>query len=82
MYLIVIGTLLVILKLADVASVGAWSWWVVLAPFGAAVVWWAWADASGYTKRREIDIMDAKKKERRRKNLEALGMDAKGRRGR
>ncbi|WP_372524849.1 TIGR04438 family Trp-rich protein, partial [Piscinibacter sp.] len=53
MYLIVLGVLLLVMKLADFGPVGVWSWWVILAPFGAAVVWWAWADATGWTKRRE-----------------------------
>ena len=81
MYFIVLGVLLLIMKVADFGPVGTWSWWLVLAPFGAAALWWAWADSTGWTKRREIDKMEAKKQERRRKNLETLGMDERGRRG-
>jgi len=81
MYFIVLGVLLLLMKLADFGPVGVWSWWAVLAPFGAALVWWAWADSTGWTKRREMDKMDAKRRERRVKNLDALGMDEKGRRG-
>jgi small Trp-rich protein len=73
MYLIVIGVLLLVLKLADFGPVGQWSWWVVLAPFGAAAIWWAWADASGWSKRRAMDKMQERKDERRRRNMEALG---------
>ena len=80
MYLIVVGLLLILLKLAEFGPVANWSWIVVLAPFGLAVAWWAWADASGYTKRREMDKMDEKKKERRKKNLAALGQEARKRR--
>ncbi len=80
MYFIVLGVLLLVMKLAGFGPVGEWSWWAILWPFGAAVIWWAWADGTGYTKRREMDKMDARRDERRRKNLEALGMDAKGRR--
>jgi len=82
MYFIVVGVALLIMKIADLGPVGAWSWWGVLAPFGLALVWWAWADASGWTKRREMDKMEAKKRQRRIDNLDKLGMDAKGRRGR
>ena len=82
MYLVVAGVLLLIMKVADFGPVGTWSWWVILLPFGLAMVWWAWADASGFTKRREMDKMDAKKRQRRIDNLDKLGMDAKGRRGR
>lgn len=80
MYLVVIGTLLLLMKVAQWGPVAEWPWWGVLAPFPLAMLWWAWADKSGWTKRREIDRMEAKKDERRRKNLEALGMDERGRR--
>jgi small Trp-rich protein len=62
--------------------VGNWSWLAVLWPFGAAALWWWWADASGFTKRREMDKLEEKKRQRRIDNLDKLGMDAKGRRGR
>lgn len=75
MWFIVLGVLLIVMKLADFGIVATWSWWVVLAPFGLAVVWWAYADATGYTKRREMDKLDEKKRERRRKALDALGID-------
>lgn len=81
MYFIVLGVLLLVMKTADFGMVGVWPWWAVLSPFGAALVWWWWADATGYTKRREMDKMEAKKQARRIENLDALGMDAKGRRG-
>ena len=54
----------------------------MLWPFAGAVLWWAYADKSGWTKRREIDKMEERKKLRRQTNLEALGMDEKGRRQR
>jgi small Trp-rich protein len=78
--MIVVGVLLLIMRLADVGPVGAWPWWGVLLPFPLAAVWWLWSDMTGWTKRREVNKMDAKRAERRRKNLEALGMDVKGRR--
>jgi small Trp-rich protein len=80
MYLIVIGVLLLVLKFADVGPVGQWSWWIVLAPFAGAAAWWAWADASGWSKRRAMDRMQDKKDERRRRNMEALGTEPRRRR--
>jgi small Trp-rich protein len=74
MWLLVLGVLLIALKLADFSTVAAWSWWAVLSPFGGAVLWWAYADSSGLTKRREMDKLGEKKLERRRKNMEALGI--------
>jgi small Trp-rich protein len=82
MYLVVLGVLLLVMKLAEFGPVAQWSYWVVLAPFAGAVVWWSYADASGWTKRREIDKMEERKRERRRKNLDALGLGEKGRRQR
>lgn len=82
MYMVVLGVLLLLMKLTDFGPVAGMPWWAVLLPFGLAVLWWTWADASGWTKRREMDKMEQKKKDRRAKNLDALGMDAKGRRGR
>jgi small Trp-rich protein len=75
MWFIVLGVLLIVMKLADFGPVAAWSWWLVLAPFGLAAAWWAYADASGYTKRREMDKLEERKLERKRKAMEALGID-------
>lgn len=75
-----IGVLLLILKLAEVAPVAAWSWWIILSPLLGAVVWWSWADATGYTKRRAMERMEARKDERRRRNMEALGTSPKRKR--
>lgn len=77
MWFIVLGVLLIALKLAEIGFVAAWTWWAVLSPFAVAAVWWAYADSSGLTKRREMDKVEDKKAERRRKNMEALGIDAK-----
>ncbi len=82
MYLVVLGVLLLAMKLAELGPVGGWSYWAVLWPFAGAVIWWAYADKSGWTKRREIDKMEDRKKMRRQTNLEALGMDPKKRRQR
>lgn len=80
MWFVVIGVALLAMKSAEFGPVAEWSWWWVLSPFALAAVWWAWADAIGLTRKREIDKMEAKKAERRRKNLENLGMDERGRR--
>ncbi|RZT93654.1 TIGR04438 family Trp-rich protein [Rivibacter subsaxonicus] len=75
MWFIVLGVLLLLLKLVDVGPPGAWSWWVILSPFGVAAAWWWWADATGFTKRAEMRKMDERKNERRRRNMVALGID-------
>jgi small Trp-rich protein len=80
MYLVVLGVCLLVLKLGGLGPVADWPWWGVLAPFGAATLWWWYADSSGLTKRREMEKMDKRKEDRRRKNLDALGLDTKKRR--
>ncbi|MDO9316271.1 MAG: TIGR04438 family Trp-rich protein [Burkholderiaceae bacterium] len=82
MYLVVLGVALLVLKLAEFGPVGEWSYWAVLWPFAGAVAWWGFADSTGWTKRREMDKMEERKRLRRQTNLESLGMDEKGRRQR
>jgi small Trp-rich protein len=80
MVFIVIGVLLIGLKLVEIGPVAAWSWWWVLSPFALAAVWWQFADSTGLTKKREMDKMEQRKAERRKKNFNNLGMDDRGRR--
>ena len=61
MYLLGIGIVLLLLKYLEIAPVAAWSWWVILSPFGLAVAWWAWADSTGYTKRKVVEREEALK---------------------
>jgi small Trp-rich protein len=74
MYFLLIGLVALAMKYLEVDPVAAWSWWIVLTPFALAVAWWTWADASGYTKRREIEKMDARTKLRIDKQRAAMGM--------
>jgi small Trp-rich protein len=74
MAFLILGILLLAMKLAEFGPVSAWSWWVVLLPFGLATAWWAFADSIGLTQRRAMDRMDEVKAERRNRNLQALGL--------
>ena len=74
MYLLGIGIVLVLLKYLEIGPIAAWSWWWVLARFALTALWWAWADASGYSKRRIMDKMDRRKQERLDKQKSALGL--------
>ena len=80
MWFVAIGVLLVLLKLVGVEPVAGWSWLLVLIPFGLAVAWWAWSDASGLTQKQAMKRMDERKNARREKALEALGQGEKQRR--
>lgn len=73
MYFLGLGLILLTLKFLEIEPVAAWSWLVVFAPFGLAVAWWMWADASGYTKKKAMDLENARKQARIDKNREAIG---------
>ncbi len=74
MYLLLIGLAGLVLKYLEIGPVAALNWWVLLIPFALAVLWWAWADSTGYTKKKEMNKMDLRKKERIEKQRVAMGM--------
>jgi small Trp-rich protein len=75
MYLVIAGVLLVLLRFADVPPVADWSWWLVLSPFGGAMLWWWYSDSTGLTQRKAMQKLEDRKEARRRQAFEALGMD-------
>jgi small Trp-rich protein len=75
MLFVVIGCLLLVMKLAEFGFAATLSWLWVLAPFGLAVLWWAFADSTGLTQRRAMDKMEERKHERRRRHMDALGLN-------
>jgi small Trp-rich protein len=74
MYTLLLGLLLIALKYLEIGPVATWSWWWVLSPLAVTAVWWAWADATGYTKRKAVEKMEQRKRERIDKQKETLGM--------
>ena len=80
MPLIIVGVLLLAAKMAEFGPFATWSWWIILAPFGLAVLWWEFADSSGWTKRREMNKMEQRKLDRRERSMEALGLGISKRR--
>ena len=74
MYFLLIGVAAMVMKYLEFGPVATMPWWVVLSPFGMAVAWWAWADSSGYTKRKEMDKMDKRKQDRLERQREQMGM--------
>ena len=77
MYFLGLGLIFLAMKYLELGSVAAWSWWVVMLPFGLAVAWWAWADSTGYTKKKVIERENARKQERLDRTRDALGMLSK-----
>ncbi|MDB5947159.1 MAG: hypothetical protein JWQ33_2185 [Ramlibacter sp.] len=74
MYFLLIGIVLLVLWYAEIAPVANWAWYVVFSPFGLAIVWWWWADMTGYSKRKAVERENAKKKARIEKSREAMGI--------
>lgn len=72
MYFLGLGVVLLLLKYLGVGPLADWSWWWMLTPFVLAVVWWSWADASGYTKRKAMEIEDKRLQDRRDRTKSAL----------
>ncbi len=74
MWFLALGLLSVALKFFEIGPVAQWSWLIVLSPFGMALAWWAWADWSGYTKRKAVEREDLRKQERIDRQRSQLGM--------
>ena len=79
MYFLGIGLVLLLMKYLEIDPVAAWSWMWVLAPFGLAAAWWAYADWSGYSKKQEMDKMDKRKQDRIDKQRVSMGLPPKKR---
>lgn len=75
MWFVIIGCALLGMKLLETGFAADWAWWSVLLPFGLAVLWWSFADSIGLTKKREMDKLDERKEERRRRQMDALGIN-------
>ena len=75
MAFVIVGCLLLAMKLLEVGFASTWSWWVILLPFACAVAWWSFSDAVGLTRKREMDKLDERKEERRRRQMDALGLN-------
>ena len=77
MYFLILGLVLLAMKYLEFGPVANWSWTVVLAPFALAALWWAWADWSGYSKKKAMERMDKRKQDRIDKQRSALGIGPK-----
>ncbi|RZL98667.1 MAG: TIGR04438 family Trp-rich protein [Variovorax sp.] len=74
MWFLALGLLGLVLKFLEVGPVAGLSWWILLIPFGLAALWWAYADASGYTKRRVIEREAVRKQARIDRQRADLGL--------
>ena len=74
MWFVVVGCVLLTMKMTEFGFAADWPWLAILLPFGLAIVWWSFADATGMTRRREMDKLEERKQERRRRHMDALGL--------
>lgn len=79
MYLLGLGIVLLALKYLEIGQVATWEWWWVLSPFGLAVVWWTWADWSGYSKKKAVRRENERKQARIDKSRKSLGIETRRR---
>jgi len=75
MWFVIIGCLLLAMKLTEYGFAAEWSWLWILLPFALAIAWWSFADATGMTRKREMDKLEERKEERRRRAMDALGLN-------
>ena len=75
-----LGLVLLVLKYLEMGPVATWPWYAVLAPFGLAVAWWAWADWTGYTKKKAVEREMKKKQARIARSRAAMGLPPQHRR--
>lgn len=80
MYFLGLGIILLAMKYLEIGPVAAWDWWVVFVPFGLAVAWWAWADSSGYTKRKAMERENDRRQDRIDRHKTAIGTNYKKKR--
>lgn len=73
MYLLGLGLVLMLMKWQGISVVADWPWWLVLAPFAAAALWWTIADLSGYTQRQAAAREQRRQRKRLERQREALG---------
>ncbi len=80
MLFVLVGIALIVCNFAGWGPMAHWTWdfggdlWKFSLPFILAAAWWAWADASGLSKRKAM-IRDAERKQDRRdRNIEAMGL--------
>lgn len=76
-WLLVVGLAAIALKYFEVGFVAGLDWWIVLLPFPAAALWWAFADWSGYTARRAMERDDARREDRLERQRDALGLSTR-----
>jgi small Trp-rich protein len=80
MWFVLIGVILIICNFFEIGPMATWNWeltgdlWKFALPFGLAVAWWFWSDASGWTKRKAMQRDADRKRDRLDRNIDAMGL--------
>ena len=70
MWFLAIGVILLLMKWFEFGPVGHWSWWLVLLPFGVALLWFEIAEPFfGLDKKKAHHDLDKIKEERIKKSM-------------
>ena len=77
MYFVLLGLVFLFMKWMEYGPIATLSWLWVLSPFAMAVAWWAWADATGFTKRLAAEKDQKRKQDRVNASRANLGMVSK-----
>jgi small Trp-rich protein len=80
MFLLTIAVLLTVLKLLALGPFANLGWMWIIGVYALTGAWWAWADRSGYTKRKAQERMDTKKQARIERQRDQLGLAPKKKR--
>jgi small Trp-rich protein len=71
MWFLGLGVVLLLMKFLEFGPVATWSWWVVLVPFGIALLWFEVIEPFfGLDKKKAHNDLDKIKADRIRKGLE------------
>ena len=56
MYLLGLGIILLAMKYLEIGPPAQWSWWAELSTIAVRFSWSTWAEWSGYTKRKAVEL--------------------------
>lgn len=73
MYLVGLGLVFLVMKYLSFGPVADWSWWLVLSPFPVAVAWWTFADRSGLTAKKAMEMEQKRRQDRIDRNRANMG---------
>jgi len=80
MILVWAGVALVLLKILEVGPLADVSWWWILAPLAAAIVWFEWLEKLFGRDRRKVEHLEWEQRRKERVAAQFAGQPGAGRR--